>query len=159
MISQGFFFIFSKFWLFGLLSGVRQKMSKWQKFIVCPPSRIRNHSSYDCHLWCTCVKWYLQAFFFFFKILIFWVVSGGKEQKMGPNDKNLSFMLYISGTIHYMIWYPRVKYLQVVLSFSKFWFFMLLGGSKGKKWSKMSKSFVQNYISYDFHLWCTCVKR
>ena len=53
-------------------------------------------------------------------------------------------MLHISDTIHLdcHLWYTSVndnisKYFFI---FSKFWFFGLLGGSKGKKWSKMTKT-------------------
>ena len=46
----------------------------------------------------------LGTFFYFFKILIFWVVWMVKGQKMAQNDKKkLTFPLYISGTIHHMI--------------------------------------------------------
>ena len=39
-------------------------------------------------------------FFHFFKILIFWVVSGVKGEKNDPNDKKIMFVaLHISGTI------------------------------------------------------------
>ena len=64
----GFFFffssLFSKFWFFGLLVGWKGK--KWAKLTinsVCDTPYLRNHVSYDCHLWCTRVKWwYLQVF-------------------------------------------------------------------------------------------------
>ena len=78
---------------------------------VCCTSYLRNHTSYDCHLWYTYVKWwYLQLFFSFF---------------------------------------------------SKLWFFML-GGSKGKKWPKMTKNYVchipyiRKHTSYDCDFWYTC---
>ena len=49
---------------------------------VCHTSYLINHTSYNCHLWYTSVKWqYLQAFFHFLKILIFRVVKRAKEQK------------------------------------------------------------------------------
>ena len=70
------FLFFSKFCFFlGFWWGKRAKNSpKWQRKSVCHTSYLRNHTSYDCHLWYTCVKWwYLQACFHFFKILIFWV--------------------------------------------------------------------------------------
>ena len=41
--------------------------------------------------------------FLFFKILIFWVVSGLKGQKTIQNDKILSIMLHISGNIDHTI--------------------------------------------------------
>ena len=37
-------------------------------------------------------------FFHFFKILIIWVVSGVKEEKIAQNDKNM-----ITGIIHHVI--------------------------------------------------------
>ena len=49
------------------------------------------------NFWCTCLKWrYLQAFFCFLKILIFWVVSGVRGQKIFQNDKKLSCGLCLS---------------------------------------------------------------
>ena len=46
------------------------------------------------HLWHTCVKGIFSQgifFFFFFKILIFWVVRGVKEPEMTQNDKNFVY--------------------------------------------------------------------
>ena len=58
IISPGDYFIFSKFWFFRLLGGWKcKKWSKMTKNAVCHTSYIRNHTSYDCHLWYTCVKW------------------------------------------------------------------------------------------------------
>ena len=37
---------------------------------------LRKSIAYDYDLWYTCVKWYLQMFFSFFKILLVWVVRG-----------------------------------------------------------------------------------
>ena len=66
-----FFFFFLKFSFFRLLGGKRGK--KWPKmtknYVWCT-SYLRNHISYDCHLWYTSVKWwwcYLQVFFSFFQ--------------------------------------------------------------------------------------------
>ena len=47
-------------------------------------------------------------FFHFFKILIFQVFSGIKGQNMALNDKKLSVMLHISGTIQQMILKPCI---------------------------------------------------
>ena len=44
-----------------------------------------------------------RCFLNFFKIVIFQFVSGVKQQKMAQNDKKLSFMLRVSGTIYQMI--------------------------------------------------------
>ena len=55
-----------------------------------------------------------------FKILIFWVVSGLKMQKMGQNEKKkLSVVLSISGSMHHKgldFWYTHVTWwhLQVL---------------------------------------------
>ena len=77
MISPDVFLIFLKFSFFGLLGGERaKKCPKWKitvtsvtchmtkmtqddkKKSLCCSWYLRNHISYDCHLWCTCVKWW-----------------------------------------------------------------------------------------------------
>ena len=73
MASLDAFFIFSKFW-FSRLSVLWVKGQKMvendEKF--CLTLYLRNCTSCDCGFCYTCVKWYLQQFFFhFFKILIF----------------------------------------------------------------------------------------
>ena len=78
-ISPGVFFIFSKFWFFGLVGWKGKKWSKVTKNYVFCASFLRNHKSCDCHLWYTCVKWWnLLEFFHFFKILIFQIVRWGR---------------------------------------------------------------------------------
>ena len=48
-------------------------------------------------------------------------------------------------------------------SILKFWFSMLSGGWKDRKWPKMTKMSVcctlyfRNHVSYDLHLWYTCM--
>ena len=103
--------------------------------VFCAPY-LRNHTSSNHNFWCTCVKWwYLQAFFYFFEILIFWAVREVKGQKIAQNDKTLCLLCFIS---HYPLW-------------------------KGKKCSKMRKNYVchapylKKRTSYDFHLWYICV--
>ena len=87
---------------------------------ICYTPYLRNCIAYDHDFWYTCVKLlYLQAFFQFFKIFIFWVVEGVKGQKIVQNDKkfclssstsqepyiiSLSFMLHL----HKMIISPGV---------------------------------------------------
>ena len=143
------FSIFSKFWFFGLLVGWKGK--KWPKMtkhsVFCTPY-LRSHTSCKCHLWYTCVKWYLHSFFFFFfsKILIFWVVRLVKGQKMVQNvKKSVCCTQYLKNHISYdhHLWYTSVKwwYLHAcLLFFSKFWFSKLLGGEmakNGPKWQKI----------------------
>ena len=83
MISPGVFFIFVKFWFFGLLGGKKGK--KWPKIknkYICHMPYLRNSTAYD-HAFCyTIVKWwYLQVVFsfFFFFILIFQAVREVKK--------------------------------------------------------------------------------
>ena len=58
LISPGVFFIFSKFWFYWLLGGENgKKWFKMTKKSVCHAQYLRNHTLYDCHLWCTSVKW------------------------------------------------------------------------------------------------------
>ena len=86
------------------------------KHFVCCSSYLRNHTSYDCHLWYTCVKWwYLKVVFFhFFKILIFWVVSVVKEQKMPQNDKQLCLSHSISKE-PCIIWFPFMVHMCTLM--------------------------------------------
>ena len=119
------------------------------------------------------------VFFFlqFFKILIFWLVSGVKRQKMAQNDKILSVPLYISGSISFLVHMCKmVTSPDAFLIFSKFWFsFQVVvggggGGERGvgikraKNSTKWQKNYVpftlylRNRISYDCGFWYACVK-
>ena len=57
------FFLFFQILIFPVVSAKRGL--NWQK--LCHTPFLRNHTSYDHHLWYTSVKWYLQAFFFSLK--------------------------------------------------------------------------------------------
>ena len=136
-------------------------------------SYLRNHISYDCHLWYTFVKWwYLQVFFFFFhffKILILWVVRGCKWAKNDPKwEKILSVVVLISGIIHHMI-FIMVLMLKMIIPrsffyFSKILIFWVVGRVQGQKWPKMARNsvfctlYIRNHTSYDLDIWYTCVK-
>ena len=73
---------FSFFWYFHISGCERGKRAKndprWQKSCTL---YLRNHISYDCHLWYICVKWrYLQVcvcvfVFFFFIFWKFWFMG------------------------------------------------------------------------------------
>ena len=112
---------------------------------VCRASFLRNHTSYDCHLWYTSVKWwYLQSFFRFFKILIFHVDRGKKAKKVQNKKFSLSCSL---SQEQYSVWSSFVVHkCKMIIPpvmffiFSKFLLFRLLGWSKGKKWPKMTKN-------------------
>ena len=59
IISADFCFIFFKSLIFWVVRVIKRQKNcpKWQKNSVCHTSCLRNYISYDCHLWCTCVKW------------------------------------------------------------------------------------------------------
>ena len=114
-----------------------------KKYVCCAPY-LRKHTSCHCHLWSRCVKWYIsKCFFHFFKILIFWVVSGVKVQKMVPNDKK--FCLSLQSQESYIIWLSFVVHLcemmissGIFLFFQNFGFLGCYGGAKnGPKWEKI----------------------
>ena len=148
-------------------------MAQNDKNSVCHASHLRKHTSYDCLLWYTCVKWlYISRIFFFYflKMLIFWVAIGVKGQKMSQNEKKFC-LLYSISQEPYIIWllfvvhmFKMIISLVVFFSFSKFWFFRLLGGSKSKKLPNMTKNsvhctlYLRNHTPYDIYLRYTCVK-
>ena len=95
------------------------------------------------------------------------VVGVKKEQNIVQNNKKFCplGLLYQEP---YIMWLSFILHMCVMIispdnfSISKFWFFRLLGW-KGKKLSKMAKASVfhtlyfRNHISYDLHLWYTCM--
>ena len=75
---------------------------------VCRTPYLRNHTSYDCHLWCKCVKWYLQVFF---SILKSWF-SRAERAKNDQNDKNF-FLLHLIFQEPYIIWFSFMLHMHV----------------------------------------------
>ena len=130
-ISRRFFFHFCfRFWLFRLSGGRGERAGngpKLKKSIHQVPF-LSNSIAYDYDFWYTCLKWwYLETFLiFFFKILIFWVVSWVKEKNMVQNDKKLCLLCFISQE-PYIIWfsllYTCVKWWYPPCVFSFFSFF------------------------------------
>ena len=109
---------------------------------------LRNSIVYDHDFWYISVKWwYLQVFIFIFLIFSFLGLLGGWKDKKQLKKKNNNYIRhtpYLRNSIAYDhdFWYTCVKwwYLQVLFFiFSKFWFFGLLGGSKGKKIAQNDK--------------------
>ena len=94
------YFQFFKIWFFGLKGKKRSKMTK-----NCPSCFISQEPyiiwmSFMVHLCKMIIS--PGVFFIFFKIMIFLVVRWVKGQKNEPKwPKVLSFMLDISGTMHY----------------------------------------------------------
>ena len=97
-----------------------------------------------------------SSFFYFFKVLIFQVVSGVKGQKVAQNDKIFCLSWLIS---HHIV----VHNCKMIISSGIFFvFFKILKFSfvrmvKGQKMPKMTKLFhslyLRNHISYDLHLY------
>ena len=118
------------------------------------------------------------VFFSFFKILILWVLRRVRGQKMVQNDKKFC-LSHSTSQKPYIMWLSFLVHMYKMIenddiSWCVFQFFKILifrvfrgrgggGGWKGKKWPKMTNSvcpkfYFRNHISYDLHLWYTCVK-
>ena len=113
-----FFLILSRFWFSRFPGEVSLKGKKQShKNSVRCTLYLRNHTSYDFHLWYTSVSWwYLQDFFFFSKFCFF-----SKKAKNGPKwEKILPVKLHISES--YIIWLSFVvdKYKMIISPVSKF---------------------------------------
>ena len=90
-----------------------------------------------------------MCFLFFWKFPFFrllWKGGRGGGQKIAQNEKWQLHLLHAISQEQYSTWsWFLVHLCKMIISpcvsfiFSKFWFFVLLGGSKGKKWSKMTK--------------------
>ena len=121
---------------------------------------LRNSIAYDYDFWYNCVKWlYLQVFFHFFKILIFRVVSGVKEQKLTQNDKKSWLWRSISQE-PYIMWFSFMVHMcNMIISpgvFFENFDFPVCYVCKRAKTSRIT--YLKNHTSYDLHLWYTCVK-
>ena len=116
-----FFLILSRFWFSRFLGevGLKGKKQSLKNSVRCT-LYLRNHTSYDFHLWYTSVSWwYLQDFFFFFFFSKFCFFS--KKAKNGPKwEKILPVKLHISES--YIIWLSFVvdKYKMIISPVSKF---------------------------------------
>ena len=120
------------------------KTKKWPKMTknsVCFASYLRDHTSYDLHLWYISVKGYLQFWgFFFLQILIFGVNIWATGEKMAQNDNKL----YLSHSISqeaYIMWpwflVCRCKIMTSPLSFFLNFDFL---GCYGAKWQKTTQN-------------------
>ena len=101
IIYPGYFFIFSKFWFFWMLGGLKgKKQSKMTKHSVsCSISQEPYIIWFSCMVQ-ICKMIISLGAFFNFQILIFWVVRGLKGQKM---TQFLSVAPCISGTVYHMM--------------------------------------------------------
>ena len=151
------------------------------KNYVCCAQYLRNHASYDCHLWNTCkmVTHISRRFFHFFKIVIFWVSRRVNGQKMVQNDKKFC-PLHSMSQEPYIIWLSCMVHIcKMIISSGGFFVFVLFfcffqvfkiliflvrRGVKGQKRCRMTENslcctpYRRNHASYDCHLWYKCVK-
>ena len=138
IISPGVFFIFSKYWFFGVLGEKCAKNGpKWQNIlsIVLNISGTIHHMIVIYGVVHMCKMIISPDFFFhFFKILFFWVFKRVKRQKTVQNDRKFCLSHFISQEL-YVIWLSFMVHTckmiissGVLFSFSKIWFFGLLGG-------------------------------
>ena len=168
---QVFFLLhFFKILIFRVVRGVKGQITVQNDKKFCPShSILRIHTSYDCYLWFTCVKWYLQALFSFFQIFHFSSCRGYKDKNWSKMAKNFVCCTpYLRNRTSYdcHLWYTFVKwsYPQVFFHFLIFWVHRGWG-EECKKQSRMTKKsvchvpYLRNHISYNFYLWCKCVKR
>ena len=94
----------------------------------------------------------MRLLFHFFKILIFWVVSGMKGQKMTQNDKTLSFVLHISGAIHYvsfMVHMCKMISPQILVFFQNFDFLSCQISKRAKNGQKCQIICLSHSISQE----------
>ena len=125
---------------------------------VCPSVRcapyLRNRTSSNHNFWYTCVKWwYLQAFFIFFQILIFWTVKGVKGQKKAQNKKQLHPSCVISQK-QYSIWSWFLVQLCILMIYLGFSFVrnFHFSGCYGGKWAKNSLKWKIAITSVTCHI-------
>ena len=120
------------------------------KNTVCCAPYLKNHTSYDCHLWYTFVI-SPGVFLNFLKIFIFGVVSGVEGHKMVQNDKNiLSVALHVSETIHDMIviYGTLVETNNISRCFFHFFKILILqivSGLKGQEMAQNDKKFCLSH--------------
>ena len=72
---------------------------------VCRTPYLRKRTSSNHHFWYTHVKWwYLQVFFYFSEILIFWAVKWVKGQKIAQYEKSKLHLSHAISQEQYSIW-------------------------------------------------------
>ena len=111
-----------------------------------------------------CITIISLTIFSYFKHFDFPGCRRVKVQKRVQNYKKICLSRFISHEPH-IIWLSFVVHkCKMIISpsncfiFTKFWFSGLLGGSKGKKWPKMTKKqsvvpfYLSNHAPYDLYL-------
>ena len=110
---------------------------------ICREPYLKNHTSSDHNFYYTRVKWwYLHIFLSFFQDLMFWVVSGVKEQKMTQNDPK--WQKISSVALHMVHMCKMIISWGYVFHFFKILIFWVVSGVK---WQKI----VPLHISWTIH--------
>ena len=168
MISLGICFIFSKFWLFGLLRGdvKEQKMVQNEKKFCLSHSISQESYIIWFSFMILMYKWYLLEFFSFFSK--FWF-SGLLGQKIAQSDKKFClsrlisqepYVMWSSFVVH-KVWNDNIS--RCFFYFFKILIFWVLRRVKSQKWPKMTKNFVlctlylRNHTSCDLDLRYMCL--
>ena len=117
------------------------------------PSNVISQEHYSLWSWFLVhfVKWYLQGGGgYFLKVLILWVVSGVRRQKISQNEKNFclshslseeSFFIIFSFIVHICKMIKSQGIFFILLIF-KILIFRVVRGVKGEKRAKMTKKYV-----------------
>ena len=122
MISPGIFsyFLILIFWAVRGIKGQKKPKMKSNNYI-CHVPYLRNSIAYDHDFWYTCVKWWyfhvcmcVFVFFHFFKVLIFWTVSGVNGERKVQNEKKFCLSHSISQE-PYIIWFSFVVHMYKMI--------------------------------------------
>ena len=146
IISPGIFLIFSKFWFSRLLRGVKEQkiVQDDKKFcLLCSISQEPYiiWSSFVVHKSNIIIS--LDLFFHFFQNFDFWIVRRVKGEKMAQHYKKLCpSCLYISGTIHHMIFFYVTHVLKdnIPCVFVHFFQILIFGVNSWVKGQKMAQN-------------------
>ena len=127
------------------------------KNYVCRIPYLRNHTSYDHHLWYTCENDNIfRQFLSFSQNSNFSGCHGSKGQKITQNK--MSLMPYISGTIHYMIFIFGTHMYNDGISrwlfhFFKILIFWVIREVEGQKMARNVKKFCTSHsVSQELYI-------
>ena len=110
-----------------------------KKKSVCPSPYLRNHTSYDSHLWYTFVKrLYLQVFFSFFQKFDFLGRQGDQRAKNGPKwQQILCCTLYFIFQDPWIIWSSFIVDMCKRIIFPDIFFSIFEMEKNDPKWKKL----------------------
>ena len=144
-----------------------------EKKSVCRPPYLKNHTSYDFHLWyiLMCKMITSTGTFFIFSKFWFSRLLGGSKDKKWPKKTKNCHALYLRNNTSYdlHLWYTCNRILSsgfftFIPNFFKFFWRGVNSGVKGQKMAQMTKNYVcripylRKHTSYGCDFWYTCVK-